>query len=110
MPRQKRAASQDLINIAEHQAAINKLHQDLGEAYAERDRAQNEQDDHEAKFRAAHESLVHLPLRPAVSKAERLAAYDHRVAAGHAWHPHRQRLREANRWIKAIMEDLKSYE
>lgn len=86
------------------------LRVDLAVASRERAVAQWEQDPFQAAFRAAHAYLAALPARPETSKANRLAAYDARMKAGHAWHPSRSRLREAVRWIKAIEEDLKWYE
>jgi len=83
---------------------------DLLIATRERDRAQWEQDPFERAFRVAHRALAELPPRPVVGKAARLAAYDARMKAGHAWHPHRSRLREANRWVKAIREEMGWYE
>ena len=50
--------------------------------------------------------LADMPLQPETSKAERLAAYDARMRAGHAWHPWKTRLREAERWLKAIDREL----
>lgn len=34
--------------------------------------------------------------------------YDARVAAGHAWHPHRKKLEEALRWRRALMDIAKA--
>lgn len=34
--------------------------------------------------------------------------YDARVAAGHAWHPHRKKLEDALRWRKALMDLAKA--
>lgn len=90
--------------------AIFLLRIDLAAATHERDAAQWEQDPFERAFKAAHGFLMALPHRPTTSKAERLAAYDARMAAGHAWHPHRTRLREATRWLKAIKEEMDWYE
>lgn len=40
-------------------------------------------------------------------KAELFAAYDARMLAGHAWNPHKQRLRDAERWHKAVLAELR---
>ncbi len=52
-----------------------------------------------------------LALKHAIAQREMLGGpryvfefYDARVAAGHAWHPHRQRLNDALRWRKALMD------
>ena len=83
---------------------------ELSIATRERDRAQWEQDPFERAFRASHHALAACPPRSVVGKAARLAAYDGRMRAGHAWHPYRSRLREANRWVKAIREEMDWYE
>jgi hypothetical protein len=83
---------------------------DLADATYQRDAAQWGQDPFERAFKAAHACLSALPPRTVVGKSTRLAAYDARMKAGHAWHPHRTRLREATRWIKAIKEDMDWYE
>jgi hypothetical protein len=90
--------------------ALGLLRIDLACAVRERDEAQWAQDPFEAAFKASHAFLASLPPQPVVTKAVRLAAYDARVEAGHAWHPYRARLREANRWIKAIKEEMEWYE
>jgi hypothetical protein len=41
-----------------------------------------------------------------VHKQQMLRAYDARVAAGHAWNPHRTNLRDAERWLKALRSEL----
>ena len=83
---------------------------DLALATREWADAQLAQDPFEAAFKEADHLLRVLPPRPAASKATRLAAYDARVAAGHAWHPYRARLREACRWIAAIQEEINWYD
>ena len=90
--------------------ALFLLRIDLIDATYQRDAAQWEQGPFERAFKAAHAALSALPPRSVVGKDARLAAYDARLRAGHAWHPHRTRLREANRWIKAINEEMDWYE
>lgn len=34
--------------------------------------------------------------------------YDNRLTAGHAWNPHRQRLKDAMRWRTALMDEAKA--
>ena len=100
----------DLLDLAARQEAIDRLRSDLEIARHERMVAQWSSDPHEAAFRAAHDRLASLPPRPGTSKATRLGAYDARMRAGHAWHPHRTRVRDATRWIEAIEKELKDYE
>ena len=83
---------------------------DLALATREWADAQHAQDPFEIAFREAHRVLRELPPQPVTSKADRLAAYDARLAAGHAWNPHRARLRDANRWIAAIQEEIDWYD
>jgi hypothetical protein len=105
--RQKRRARPRVVAT---DLALFLLKIDLASATHERDAAQWEQGPFERAFKAAHAALSALPPRSVVGKEARLAAYDARLRAGHAWHPHRTRLREANRWIKAINEEMDWYE
>ena len=70
------------------------------------------QDPFESAFRAAHNHLLHLHERRAagadIGKAAIFAAYDHRMHAGHAWHPFRQRARDMTRWLGAIQKEIKA--
>ncbi len=94
----------------EKRAARDRLHDDLAKARAQEATAERQSSPLEAAFWDAHRQLDAMPLQPETSKAERLAAYDARMHAGHAWHPSRSRLRDARRWIKAIMEEIEHYE
>lgn len=100
----------DLLDLAATREVVDRLRSDLETARHERMVAQWLSDPREATFRAAHDRLASLPSRPGVSKTVRLAAYDARMRAGHAWHPHRLKVREAIRWIEAIEKELKNYE
>jgi hypothetical protein len=86
------------------------LMEDLREAEGEWARAECDGQPHEAAFRNATAYLGSLPPQPQASKEVRLAAYDERVRAGHAWHPYKMRQRKADAWMKAIRAELKSHE
>ena len=81
-------------------AILERLRSDRPLAEAERDAAERGGSGLKAAFWEAHRWLAELPPQPETSKAERLAAYDARMRAGHAWHPWKTRLREAERWLK----------
>lgn len=83
------------------------LREDLIRAEGEWGAADFSGQKHEERFWAADRALRELPPQPVTSKATRLAAYDERMAAGHAWHPYKERMRRANAWIKAIQAEMK---
>jgi hypothetical protein len=85
---------------------LERLRSDRLLAEAERDAAERGGSGLKAAFWDAHRRLADMPPQPETSKAERLAAYDARMRAGHAWHPWKTRLREAERWLKAIDREL----
>jgi hypothetical protein len=60
---------------------------------------------YEAAFWEAHRALE-AAINAPTDKATRLRAYDLRMHAGHAWHPHRSRQQEMTRWLKAIRAEL----
>ena len=107
----KKSGTRDLFGGLAREAArreaLGRLSVERGPVRAERDLAQEIQDPYEATFRAAHARLLEVTTQVPTPKAERLIWYDKRMRAGHAWHPHRQRLREANRWLKAIDDEIR---
>lgn len=84
----------------------------LAEASAETVRAEAAAAPYEAAFQSAHDRLVQLTANRRAGarypKDEVLAAYDARMLAGHAWHPHRNRFQEAKRWKAAIVTELQN--
>lgn len=66
---------------------------------------------HKAAFDAATEHLLYLwrcrNQGEFVSKATMLKAYDARMEAGHAGNPAKQRMREAERWLKDLRNELR---
>lgn len=61
---------------------------------------------HRVAFHEAHAALAAI-YATTTDRAELFAAYDARMAAGHAWNPHRARLRDAERWHRAILAELR---
>lgn len=61
-------------------------------------------------FWAAHRWLEELHQSRSdgtpVSKTEMMDAYDRKMWAGHAWHPHREKAEELHTWLKAIRREL----
>lgn len=108
--RKGKVAQPDLLSEASILEEIGRLRASLAMARRTRDEARELAHPFELEFRIAHNRLVALPQRPNVSKETRLAAYDTRLQAGHAWHPYRQLVRDAERWIKACEEELKNYD
>lgn len=100
----------DLIDTMKRQKEIDRLRADLKVADRECGEAHSAEQPWSRAFWAAHQTLRELPLQPEASKERRLAAYDARLRAGHAWHPYRQRYRDALRWFDAILKELKTYE
>jgi hypothetical protein len=100
----------DMLEAAKRREAVHRLVLDLQIALGVRDEVQTAQDPFEASFRAAHERLLRKTTVEFSTRAERLRFYDLRLRAGHEWHPHRQRLRDTNRWIEEIQRELKKYE
>lgn len=105
MPRKK---PPDLTDAVQRQRRIDDLRADLEKANLECDRALAAQQPFADQFWRAHGFLASLPTRPSSTKRERLDAYDARLRAGHAWHPYRQRYRDATRWVDAILKEMKT--
>ena len=66
-------------------------------------------DQHEKAFRQAHDDLAEtyeMHARGTLTKEALFAAYDRRLLAGHAWHPHREAYRTAKAWFDAIQEEI----
>jgi hypothetical protein len=68
-----------------------------------------------ADWHAVRFSDADTALREAVETRDRMrdgrdlfAFYDARVAAGHAWNPHRRRLNEAMGWRKSLMDEAQA--
>lgn len=62
---------------------------------------------YENAFQEAHAALLNAN-RASLTKPQLFALYDARMHAGHAWNPHRKRLKDAQAWGKAIMSDLQA--
>jgi hypothetical protein len=59
-------------------------------------------------FRLAHRELESAAANKAeLTREELFAAYDRRLHAGHAWHPHREAVRDAERWLAALQKEIK---
>jgi hypothetical protein len=62
-------------------------------------------------FQDAHEALLMLHQRrnagASISKETMMAGYDRRMNAGHAWHPHRKRLKDIDLELVGVREELK---
>nr|WP_321986167.1 hypothetical protein [uncultured Lichenicoccus sp.] len=97
--------------LTDLRSRAERLASDLVEAHAEVAQAKTIQGPYERAFRDAHDDLVLLHLRracgEAISKPALFAAYDKRMVLGHQWNPHRQRLNDAERWRKAIFDELR---
>jgi hypothetical protein len=88
------------------EAELAALQRDMAEAEQAIANAAPEADRCEGIFRAADKAL-----RDAVEARDRAGQrwplfhlYDARMHAGHAWNPHRSRLRDAIRWHKAVCD------
>jgi hypothetical protein len=96
------------VNAAELQAELEILRRDAIEAQQAISDATPEADRCESIFRAAD-----ARLRRAIATRDSaglryplLDHYDDRMRAGHAWNPHRSRLRDAIRWHKAVCDEI----
>jgi len=75
-------------------------------AVAEAEEADKAQRPYAEAFQIAHHKLLELTRSETSTKQQRLAGYDRRMNAGHAWHPFRSRLTDAMNWLKAIGKEL----
>ena len=61
----------------------------------------------EHAFWGAHRALeIVCQEKDALTKDELFAAYDHRLHAGHAWHPFRQAVQQAESWLNSLQKEI----
>lgn len=74
--------------------------------------ANERQEPYRSEFFRCHEQLQELHGTrnggELVSKPTMLAAYDRRMEAGHAWHPHREAAQTIERQLKGVRERLRA--
>ncbi len=61
----------------------------------------------ERAFWSAHRALEEAVASNEITKAQRMAAYDTRLRAGHAWWPFRQAVNNAEAWLNALQVEIK---
>lgn len=83
----------------------NRLQLELVEVNTELEQAEVAEDPFRHAFERAHIALLHLN-RTGMSKREILTYYDTRMHAGHAWHPYRERRKNADSVRHAILDRL----
>lgn len=87
-----------------------RLEKEIEGARDEYERAHLAQQPYQLAFRSAHQRLegLHADRKAgaSISQPLLLAAYDCRVAAGHAWHPFRVVADDLARWVRRLREDL----
>jgi hypothetical protein len=87
------------------------LENEIEIAVVELAQANAQQQPYSAVFYAADNALRSLHDRREqgclISKQQMLAAYDRRVAAGHAWNPSKQKFERVQRWLRDLRKELK---
>jgi len=88
------------------------LQNEIEKLEAECAHARAAQEPYQRAFSQAHSELELLHRRRQrglqITKSAMLEAYDMRVAAGHAWHPHKTKLRDITSALKTYRQELKA--
>ena len=88
-----------------------RLMNEIDKAEAESSKQRAIQEPFSDAFHNAHATLEALiqsrKSGTPVAKRRMIAAYDVRVATGHAWYPHRERYQATLRWLKTLRTELK---